>query len=114
VAGLDVVVLPSRSEGVPLALLEAMAAGRPVVATAVGGNPFALGDAGLLVPPDAPKPLAAAIARVLDDPALAAALGARARARAEARFSERAMAAAYMALYDEALDRVHGATGTGR
>ncbi len=105
-AGLDVAVLPSRSEGVPLALLEAMAAGRPMVATAVGGTPFALGDAGLLVPSEAPAPLAEALGRLLDDPALAVALGARARSRALARFSERAMAAAYMGLYDEA--RRHG------
>jgi glycosyltransferase involved in cell wall biosynthesis len=81
----SVIVLPSRSEGLPLALLEAMALGRPIVATRVGGVPEAVVDEeeALLVPPDQPATLAGAIARLLDDPAMAASLGAAAQARVE-------------------------------
>ena len=79
--------LPSHAEGLPLALLEAMAAGKPVVASAVGAVPEALGsDAGLLVPPRDVAALAAALASLLDDPQAAAAMGARARAVVAARY----------------------------
>jgi glycosyltransferase involved in cell wall biosynthesis len=73
----DIVVLPSFSEGSPNALLEAMAAGKPVVATAVGGIPEIVvgGETGLLVPPGRPEALAAELARLLRDPGLAARLG---------------------------------------
>jgi glycogen(starch) synthase len=83
-AAADVVVLPSRYEELGSVLLEAMQAGRPVVATAAGGIPDAVRDGvtGLIVPPDRPAELAAAVDRVLGDPALAARLSARARARA--------------------------------
>jgi glycosyltransferase involved in cell wall biosynthesis len=66
----DVFALPSLREGLPLAVLEAMAAGVPVVASAVGGVPAALADgaAGVLVPPGDPGALAAALARLLADP----------------------------------------------
>jgi glycosyltransferase involved in cell wall biosynthesis len=61
-AAFDVIVLSSRSEGTPIALLEAMAAGAPVVATSVGGVPDVVGSGeALLVPPDEPRALAAAI-----------------------------------------------------
>lgn len=76
----DAFVLASQSEGLPMALLEAMAAGVPCIATAVGGIPAALaGDAGLVVPPLQPAALAAAIVRVARDSALAQSLAARAR-----------------------------------
>jgi len=76
----DVVVLPSLSEGMSNAVMEAMAAGRPIVATDVGGTPELLSGRGLLVPPRDPLALAAAIERLLTDPGHAAALSERARA----------------------------------
>jgi glycosyltransferase involved in cell wall biosynthesis len=80
------VVVPSRWEGFGMVALEGMAAGVPVVASAVGGLVEVVGDAGLLVPPDDPDALAVAIGRVLSDPGLRSELSARGRARA-ARFS---------------------------
>jgi glycosyltransferase involved in cell wall biosynthesis len=80
----DVFVLPSHLEGLPNAVLEAMARGVPVVATAVGGVPSLLqqGKAGILVPPAAPEELAAAIQLLLTDQALRQRLGVAARSRA--------------------------------
>lgn len=77
----DVNVLSTHTEGLPLVLLEAMALGRPVVATAVGGIPELIEDArtGLLVPPGSPGDLAAAIVRLLADPGLRVQLGSAAR-----------------------------------
>lgn len=71
--GADLFVLPSRKEGLPYALLEAQAAGLPIVASEVGGIPAALanGRAGLLVPAGAPGDIAVAVVRLLDDPSLA-------------------------------------------
>jgi glycosyltransferase involved in cell wall biosynthesis len=65
---LDVVVNASRNEGTPVALIEALAAGRPVVATRVGGTPDLLGagERGLLVPPGDPEALARAVLETLD------------------------------------------------
>jgi glycosyltransferase involved in cell wall biosynthesis len=86
---LDIFVLPSHSEGVSLALLEAMAAGLPVVATAVGGLPEVVTDGvtGLLVSPKDPEALADALARLLSDPAWAAQLGQNARRHVRENFS---------------------------
>lgn len=80
-----VLVMPSRSEGLPMALLEGMAYGMAIVATAVGGIPEVLADGaeGLLVPPEDPAALAAALRRLAADPGLRTRLGAAARARAE-------------------------------
>jgi len=75
----DVVVLPSVWEARSLTAQEAMRAGRPLVATSVGGLPGLVGDGAVLVPPGEPAALGAAVRRLLDDPAAAAALGARAR-----------------------------------
>jgi glycosyltransferase involved in cell wall biosynthesis len=73
----DIVVLPSLKEGLPIALLIAMAEGRPVVASDVDGIPAFVhdGETGLLVPPRDPGSLAEAVGRLLDDRALAARLG---------------------------------------
>ena len=76
----DLFVLPSLSEGLPTVVCEAMNCGLPVVATAVDGTPEIVRDGvtGLLVPPSQPEPLAAALGRILDDPALAAGMSAEA------------------------------------
>lgn len=103
----DVVVLPSLIEGLPMAVLEAMACGRPVVATAVNGTPEAVvdGETGFLIPPNDAAALAAAVLRLLRDPTLARQMGAAGRRRVERDFSiERSMASVH-ALYDELLAR---------
>lgn len=76
----DVVVLPSRWEARSLTAQEALRAGRPLVATAVGGLPELVGDGAVLVAPEDPDALGRAVRRLLDDPAEAAALAARGRA----------------------------------
>ncbi len=93
----DVYVLPSRHEGGPVALLEAMACGLPVVASAVPGvdDILQLGEesGGIVVPPGRPEALAAALGRLVDDDALARMLGERARRRALEGFSLEAVGA---------------------
>lgn len=98
---LDVFVLPSLWEGLPLVLIEAAALGKPIVATAVDGSReiVADGETGLLVPPADPAALAAAVNRLLDDPALAARLAARARETIPPRFTMEKMIAGYEELY---------------
>lgn len=99
-AAMDVFVLPSHSEGMPNALLEAMAAGKPVVATRVGGSAEVIRDGknGLLVAPRDPEGLAAAVARLRADPALAGMLGAAARRDVAANYSWAGMVGSYDAL----------------
>ena len=94
-------VMPSLNEALSNVLLESMAAGRPIVATRVGGTPEAIvdGHTGLLVPPDDPYALAGAIARLLDEPALAAALGRAARQVVETKFPLSRMVSATEDLY---------------
>jgi glycosyltransferase involved in cell wall biosynthesis len=89
----DVFVMASRWEGLPLAIIEAMMSGLPVVATAVGGVPEEVVDGvtGLLVPPGEPEALARAMQRFLDDPQLRASAGAAGRRRALERFTEARM-----------------------
>jgi glycosyltransferase involved in cell wall biosynthesis len=105
-AACDIFVLPSRREGLGVAALEAMALGRPVVATRVGG----LGEAvlhertGLLVPPDDAEALRAALARLLREPALREHLGAAGPARIAQRYHAEAMVEAYERLYFEVLE----------
>ncbi len=91
----DLFVLPSRFEGHPLALLEAMAAGLPIVATAVAGNTDAIrpGEDGLLVRPEDPAALAEAIGALLVDRKRATRLGTAARARVAEQFSAETMVA---------------------
>jgi glycosyltransferase involved in cell wall biosynthesis len=92
--------VPSRWEGQPLIVQEALRAGRPLVASRVGGIPDLTGeDAALLVPPDDPGQLASAVLALLDDHALARALGAAARARASALPSESDAVDAALAVY---------------
>lgn len=97
----DVFVLPSRSEAFPGSLVEAMAAGLPVVATAVGGNPELVqhGHNGLLVEPDDAQAVAASIRHLIDSPVRAAELGRAARASVERRFSFERMVSAFEDLY---------------
>jgi glycosyltransferase involved in cell wall biosynthesis len=93
-----VAVIPSRWEGFGLFAVEAMAAGTPVVASAVDGLAEVVGDAGLLVPPGDARALADAIKRVLHDDELALRLSIAGRQRAQA-FSLDAMIARYAAIY---------------
>jgi glycosyltransferase involved in cell wall biosynthesis len=104
---LDVVVLPSWIEGLPLVVLEAMARAKPVVATPVGGTGEAVvdGTTGLLVPPRDPEALADAIDRLLRNPDLARRLGEAGRQRAEELFSADTMVARVLAVYDEVAGR---------
>ena len=100
---LDVFVLPSRFEGFPLSIVEAMQAGLPVVAADVGSIAEALDDerAGTLVPPDEPEALARALRELLDDDERRARLGAHARDIALRRHTSRAMADGFMRIYEE-------------
>ena len=101
-AGAELVVVPSViPDALSRVILEAMAAGRPVVGTAVGGTPELIedGETGLLVPRHDPAALAGAIEQLLVDPALAARLGAAARRRVETRFAPDASVNRLLALY---------------
>lgn len=105
----DLAVLPSLFEGLPLAALEAMAAGKPVVASRVGGTSEAVQDGltGLLVPPADPGALAHAISAVLGSPALARRLSAAAQARVAQSFSAEVMTKNVTYLYDQVLASKH-------
>jgi glycosyltransferase involved in cell wall biosynthesis len=104
---MDVFVLSSHMEGMSNALLEAMASGRPVVATRVGGNSEVVVDGvtGFLVPPRDPPRLAEAMLAILSDPARAAAMGAAGRARVEAHYSVGVMVRRLEGLYRDLLAR---------
>jgi glycosyltransferase involved in cell wall biosynthesis len=100
VSAFDVLVLSSLTEGTPIVLFEAMEAGVPIVATAVGGVPDVLGpDEALLVPPGDSRLLAGAIRRVFDDPAGAAARATCARVRLAAEFAPGPWLDQYESLY---------------
>ena len=103
--GLHAFALPSLAEGISNTILEAMASGLPVLATAVGGNADLVeeGVTGWLVPPGDVGAMAQALVRLANDPAQAAAMGHAARAAVEARFSLEAMVMAYQRVYTEGL-----------
>jgi glycosyltransferase involved in cell wall biosynthesis len=100
-AGCDVFCLPSDVEGLPLVVLEAMAQGKPVVATAVGGTPELVldGETGILVPPGDVAALTDALAALLADPERARRMGEAGRERVEREFSLAASTARVLALY---------------
>ncbi len=104
---LNAFALPSMAEGVSNTILEAMASGLPVLATAVGGNVELVqpGATGALTPSNDVEAMAQALAAWGADPDAAAALGARARAAAESSFSLQAMVSHYADTYDAALQR---------
>lgn len=99
----DLVALPSHTEALPTALVEAAATGRAVVATRVGGVPETVehGETGLLVPPHDPAAFGDAVRLLLDDPDLRRRFGGRGRALAEARFDRRVWRDRLLDLYRE-------------
>jgi glycosyltransferase involved in cell wall biosynthesis len=101
-AGLDLFCLPSRREALPLVLLEAMAEGLPCVATDVGDVAAVVGEDVVVVPPEDPAALAAALGGLLADPGGRALLAARARARAVAALDADLMARRTFAVLDRA------------
>ena len=105
----DIVVLPSLYEGLPLVAIEALAAGRPMVATEVDGTPEVVihEKTGLLAPPANPAALAAAIERLLDNPALASRLASEGRKFVGENFALQRQIEQTVALYSEL-------TGLGR
>ena len=106
-AAADIFVLPSRSEAFPNAVLEAMAAGLPIVASGVGGVGELLeeGRTGMLVPPDDPGSLADRLSALMAEPALCARLGTAARAHAQAHYSFDRMVKAFEGIYLSELAR---------
>ena len=100
---LDLYINTSLHEGIPMSILEAMAAGKPVVAPRVGGIPEIVtdGEEGLLVDARTPPAFGAACMRLMNDPSLRARMGERAKEKVAASFSADAMAAHYRRLYTQ-------------
>lgn len=101
----DIFLLPSHSEGMPLTIMEAMAAGLPVLATNVGGIPEVVVDdvTGILVPPHEPKRLAEALSNLAADAQLCNRMGAAGRDRVEQHFTQEKMLAAVETVYEQVL-----------
>ena len=106
-AATDILALSSEREGMPMVIVEAAVRGVPAVVTDVGGvrELIAEGETGLLVPPETPTALAAALLRIERDRALLARLGAAAKRRAGAEFSEELMTERYDRVFRECLKR---------
>ncbi len=104
-AGFDVFVLPSLNEGLPMTVLEAMAASRPVIASKVGAIPTVVrdGETGLLVDPKDVVGLRAALDRLLSDPALSSRLAIQGHAWVRRHFTSDAMAENYLRMYESVL-----------
>lgn len=100
-AGADVVVLPSRADAFPLVVLEAMALGRPIVASDLPGPREQLGDTGVLIPPEDPIELESSVRRLLENPTEARRLGESARARCEQRWGLEPFAAQVLQLAEQ-------------
>ena len=111
-AAMDIFVLPSLNEGLPMTVLEAMASARPVIATRVGAVPSVVrdGETGLLVEPRDVAGLAKAISKLLADPDLGRRLGARAREWVRQNYTSDAMAQKYQQMYEEVLAGVNNAS----
>jgi glycosyltransferase involved in cell wall biosynthesis len=104
--GADAFVLSSKREGLPMSILEAMAAGLPVIATRVGGIPEVIkdGENGILVQPQDPDALANAICRILDDSEVSSNLARMARIAVEENYSLRSITDAYTRIYLSIID----------
>ena len=107
---MDIFALPSLSEGLSLSILEAMAAGKPVVATDVGGNSEIIVDneVGFLVPPRDPHAIASKMLLLLENKGLAREMGERAQNRVEGAFSLERMVKTYEELYERCLNEKEG------
>jgi glycosyltransferase involved in cell wall biosynthesis len=101
----DLMVLTSLEEGLPNVILEGMAAGLPVIATAVGGNPELVVDGvtGILIQSGDPNALAEGILRLETDRALAASMGRQGQERVETEFTAAQTTARYIELFEELL-----------
>lgn len=101
-AAMDVVVLASLEEGLPVSILEAMGAGKPLVASSVGGIPAVVREleTGMLVPPGDARALGQALARLLGDDALAQQLGQGGFRLVSGKYGAKAMVQSYKAIYD--------------
>jgi glycosyltransferase involved in cell wall biosynthesis len=112
-AACDLLVLPSRHEGDPAVVLEAMASARPVVVTPAAAASVEADGTGLIVPQDDPSALAQAIIRLLRDPEAARQMGVAGRAVVEERHDIRAMVSRYESVW-EGLLREWASSQTGR
>lgn len=101
----DIFVLPSRKEGFPFGLLEAMQAGLPIIATDVGGNKEAIGDAGILVEPENPKAIAEAIEKLYSNEVLRKNLSQKALERSKL-FTEEKMFLETKKVYEKVLGHI--------
>ncbi len=114
-ASIDLLVLPSFAEGMPMCLLEAMAAGKAVIATSVGdvARIIVPGETGLLIPPGDPKALCSAMLRLVDDKELRARFAEAGHKRVKERFSADSMATSYLSIYSGAMQAAQPALRPG-